>query len=107
LAKPREFLRIGSKGFLLLLLFFLFILVLAFFFGDRGILEIVKSKREIRALQEEVRRLEVERDTLAQAVRELQGDPAAIEKRAREKLWLMKKNEKVVVLPPPPGDKKK
>ncbi len=107
MARERDGQKRGQKGFLLLLLFFLFILLLAFFFGDRGFLEITRARGEIRTLQQEVSRLEGERDALAREVQTLRSDPDAVEKRAREKLWLMKKNEKVVVLTPPSQDKNK
>ncbi len=87
-----------SRSLVLLLVFFLFILVLAFVFGDRGIIEILKARKEIKALQRTIEKLEVEKRILVKEVETLRKNPMALEKKAREKLWLMKKNEKVVVL---------
>ena len=95
-----------SRGLVLLLVFFLFILVLAFVFGDRGIIEIVKSKKQIKALQSTIRTLEAEKRKLTREIELLRENPMALEKKARENLWLMKKNEKVVVLVPEPGEEK-
>ena len=89
-----------SKGLVLLLAFLLFILILSFFFGDRGIIEIIKTRRQIAQLEQSIRRLEAENERLSEEVRQLRDNPQALEKAAREKLWLMKKNEQVVVIAP-------
>ena len=82
----------------MLVVFFLFILLMTFFFGDRGIIEIIRTKKEIRALQESIVELEAQKRSLTTDVQQLRDNPLALEKEAREKLWLMKKNEKVVVI---------
>jgi len=98
LNRKRENSLLQSRGLALLLFFFLFILVLAFVFGDRGIVEIVKTQKQIRDLQLTIRNLEAEKLKLSKEIELLRKNPLAIEKKARENLWLMKKNEKVVVL---------
>ena len=87
-----------SKTFLLLTIFFLFILLLAFFFGDRGIIEIIRAQHRITILQQSIQELEKERKHLQKNVEQLTNSPLSLEKKAREKLWLMKKNEKVIVV---------
>jgi cell division protein FtsB len=89
---------IQSRGLALLLIFFLLILVLAFVFGDRGIVEIVKTQKQIKALQQTIKKLEMEKQKLSKEIELLRKNPLALEKKARKDLWLMKKNEKVVVL---------
>ena len=106
LSGKKEISLLQSRGLVLLLVFFLFILVLAFVFGDRGIIEIVKSKRQIKALQVTIRTLEAEKQKLTREIELLKENPMALEKKARASLWLMKKNEKVVVLVPEPGEAK-
>jgi len=98
LNRKRENSLLQSRGLALLLFFFLFILVLAFVFGDRGIVEIVKTQKQIRDLQLTIRNLEAEKLKLSKEIELLRKNPLALEKKARENLWLMKKNEKVVVL---------
>ena len=93
----KEISLLQSRGLPLLLVFFLFILVLAFVFGDRGIIEIVKTKKQIKALQQTIHALELEKQKLTREIELLRENPMALEKKARESLWLMKKNEKVVV----------
>jgi len=89
---------IPARGLALLLIFFLFILILAFVFGDRGIVEIVKTQKQIKALQLTIRELELKKQKLSREIELLKENPLALEKKARENLWLMKKNEKVIVM---------
>jgi len=87
-----------SRGMALLLAFFLLILIMAFIFGDRGLLEIIKTQKQIKALQQTIKELEAEKSRLSGEIEKLRENPLALEEKAREKLWLMKKNEKVIVL---------
>ena len=87
-----------SKSFLVMVVLFIFVLILAFFFGEGGIVEIISARSNIEKLRKEISELEKERDTLIKEIEELKKNPMALEKTAREKLWLMKKNEKVVVI---------
>lgn len=89
---------VKSRGFLLMLVLFIFILVLAFFFGEGGLLEIMKARHRIDELKQNIVDLEKEKARLLKEIEDLRKNPMALEKKAREKLWLMKKNEKVVVI---------
>lgn len=103
--RKKESSLLQSRALPLLLAFFLFILVLAFVFGDRGIVEIVRTKRQIRVLQRTIADLEAEKARLAREIEQLRASPLALEKKARQDLWLMKPGEKVVVLVPGAKDK--
>lgn len=87
-----------SRGMALVLAFFLLILIMAFVFGDRGLLEIIKTQKQISALKRTIKELEAEKSKLSREIEMLRENPLALEQKAREKLWLMKKNEKVIVL---------
>jgi len=87
-----------SRGFVMLLILFTFILIMTFFFGDGGILEIIKTRSQIDDLKKNITELEKQKELLIKDIKELETNPMALEKKAREKLWLMKKNEKVVVI---------
>ena len=87
-----------SKGFLMLIVLFIFILVMSFFFGDSGIIEIIKAQDRIKNLKSSITGLEMEKEKLNMEIAELKNNPLALERKAREKLWLMKKNEKVIVI---------
>ena len=78
--------------------FFLLILIMAFIFGDRGLIEIIKTQKQIKALKQTIKELETEKIRLSREIDMLRENPLALEEKAREKLWLMKKNEKVIVL---------
>ncbi|MDQ1352512.1 MAG: hypothetical protein QG657_2818 [Acidobacteriota bacterium] len=87
-----------SRGFLLLIALIALILALAFLFGDSGILELIKVRKQIAELRETVKQLETEKERLTTEIEQLRNNPMTLEKKAREDLWLMKKNEKVVVI---------
>ena len=87
-----------SRGLIILILIFLFILVLTFFFGDSGIIEILRSQDRIAELRLDIEGLEKKKVLLEREIGELEKNPLALEKKAREKLWLMKKNEKVIIV---------
>lgn len=93
-----EFTFVKSRGFLMLVILFVFILILTFFFGDSGIVEIIKTQNKIETLKANITGLQAEKEKLENEIKELEDDPLALEKKAREKLWLMKKNEKVIVI---------
>lgn len=86
---------IGGVGFLL------FVLTVASFFGKRGLLEIYRTKRRQEVLLQKIVQLEEKKGKLERDIEELQKNPKAVEKKAREKLGLMKEGEIVII------DKKK
>ncbi len=96
-----------SRGLVILVLIMIFILVLTFFFGDSGIVEILRSQEKIAELKSDIELLERKKSLLKREIAELEKNPMALEKKAREKLWLMKKNEKVIVLMKDKKDEKK
>lgn len=94
----RDFSFFKSKGFLMLIVLFIIVLIMSFFFGDSGVIEIIKAQDRIENLKASVADLKVEKAALEREIEELEKNPLALERKAREKLWLMKKNEKVVVI---------
>lgn len=82
---------LGGLGFLLL------VLALTTVFGKKGLLEITRTRRQYAALLEEVERLRREKARLEAEIAALQANPKAVESEAREKLWLMKPDEKVII----------
>jgi len=94
--KISSFLRV--KGVILLVVTVLLVVLLSLFFGDRGIVEIVRLQNQIREMEVAIAELEKEIADLKREIEQLSGNPLALEKVAREKLWLMKPKEKVVVI---------
>ena len=86
---------IGSVGF------FLFVLMVASFFGKRGLIEIYQTKRRQEVLLQRIEQLDAKKKKLERDIEELQKNPQAVEKKAREKLGLVGEGEIVII------DKKK
>jgi len=81
--------------------FLLFVLTVTSFFGKRGLIEIYRTRRNQEALLQKIERLEEKKAKLERDIEELRKNPKAVEKKAREKLGLVKEGEIVVI------DKKK
>jgi cell division protein FtsB len=82
---------IGGLGFLL------FVLIIASFFGERGLIEIYRTKRKQEVLFERIQRLEARKAKLERDIEELKKNPKAYEKEAREKLGLVKEGEIIII----------
>jgi cell division protein FtsB len=78
--------------------FLFLVFLIASFFGERGLVEIYQTQKKKSALVEEKERLLVEKRKLEREIEELKTNPEAVEKKAREKLWLMKPEEIVILL---------
>jgi cell division protein FtsB len=86
------------KKLLIVALSFLFlILFIASFFGKNGWIEMDRAKKKQRALLQEIERLEEMRSQLEREIEELKKNPKAVEKKAREELWLMDPDEIVII----------
>lgn len=84
--------KIGIGG----MIFVLLVLLIAAFFGRRGFLEITRLRRQHAALVQEIERLKDEKSRLEKEIADLEKNPAAVEKEARQKLGLIKPDEKVI-----------
>ncbi|MBI4609127.1 MAG: septum formation initiator family protein [Candidatus Rokubacteria bacterium] len=71
-------------------------------YGGSGLVRVWQMKREVGALEQELRRLRSETEQLTRTVDRLREDPAQVEKIAREELGLLKEGEKVLQFPPTP-----
>lgn len=79
------------------IVFFFFVLIISSLFGKKGLIEIYQAKKKYRALQEEIQKLEEAKSRLLREIEELETNPQAVDKEARQKLWLIKPEEKVIV----------
>jgi len=64
--------------------FLFLVLVIASFFGDKGLIEIYRVSRNVESLETQVERLTLQRNELLREIQELKDDPQAIRERARE-----------------------
>ena len=77
--------------------FFFVVLLIASLFGKKGLIEIYKTRKNYETLLQEIKVLEAKKSRLQQDIQALEKDPEAVEREAREELWLMKPDEKVIV----------
>jgi cell division protein FtsB len=77
--------------------FFFLVLIITTLFGRKGLIEIYRARKNYEALVEEIKQLEARKSRLQREIEDLQKNPEAVEREAREKLWLMKPDEKVII----------
>lgn len=82
---------------LALVFFFFVVLLISSLFGRKGMIEIYKARKNYETLVREIAELELKKSRLQKEIQALETDPRAVEKEAREKLWLMRPDEKVIV----------
>ncbi len=70
--------------------------------GRHGLSVWQQKRAEDRALQQEIKNLELENAEMRQQIQRLQSDPDAIEREAREKLHYAKPGEVIYTLPAQP-----
>lgn len=73
------------------------------FLGANGALAYGNKRTEYQALERSVNQLQDQNDQLRKHIDALKGDPATIEREAREQLHYAKPGEIVYVAPPPPS----
>ena len=78
--------------------FLFLVFLIASFFGERGLFEIYQTQKKKNTLVEEKERLLTKKRKLEREIEELKTNPLAVERKAREKLWLMKPDEIVILL---------
>ncbi len=86
------------------LVFVTAVLVLNALFGEKGLLAMMRARREYNLLNAEVTRLRQENAKLGDKVRRLRDDPATIEDLARRKLGLIRPGEKMFTITDVPPD---
>jgi cell division protein FtsB len=88
----------APKKILIMGLSFLFlVLIIASFFGEKGLIEIFHAQKENDAMKQEVQQLSRKRDKLIRDIWELENNPKAVELKAREKLWLSDPDEIIII----------
>jgi len=83
-----------------------FVLVVDALFGNRGLLETMRARRQYAELAADLARRRQENERLRSDIHRLLADPTAIESVAREELGLMRDGEVVFILRDAnPGDR--
>jgi len=87
----RKKLVVCGLGFLLL------VLLITTIFGKKGLIEIARARKIQGMLLKDIETLQAEKVRLEREIAALKSDPKAVDREAREKLWLMKPDEKVII----------
>lgn len=95
------------KRFLLSVLSFFLILGLLTFFGDKGVLHLLRLKKELVRIKEVNRKIEEENRKLKEEVRQLQHEKRYIEEIARKELGMVKEGEMIYRFDLPADQKEK
>jgi cell division protein FtsB len=74
------------------------VLVIDAVVGEKGLLALMKARREYRAVEAALTRARDENEALREQARRLREDPAAIEELARRELGLIKPGEKLFII---------
>lgn len=96
-SKPKRPAR-NRRIFQLLLLFIASVIVVDGLVGERGLLAMLRARREYDELSATIARRRTENARLREEARRLREDPAAIEDLARRELGLIKPGEKVFII---------
>ena len=83
------------------------ILGLLTFFGDKGVLHLMRLQRELNRIKAETRKIEGENQKLREEVTRLQKEKRYIEEIARKELGMVKEGEIIYQFDPPKKDKDK
>ena len=86
-----------KKAFIGGVVFLRFVLSVVSFFGKKGLMEIYRTRRKQEVLLKKIGQLEERKVKLERDIEELKKNPKAVEKKAREKLGLVKEGEIVII----------
>jgi cell division protein FtsB len=79
------------------LAFVIFVLLIASFFGKKGLIEISHARKTYETLLKDIEALKQDKARLEKEIAALEANPQAVDKEARRQLWLMKPDEKVII----------
>jgi cell division protein FtsB len=95
----------GGRVVRYVLFFVTVVIVIDAVVGEKGLLALLKARRDYQAVEAELDRVRAENTRLREEARRLREDPAAIEEIARRELGLIKPGEKLFILRDAPGKK--
>jgi cell division protein FtsB len=90
--------RFARRVFNAVLMLVAMVLVIDALFGDKGLFETLRARREHAELSASLERLRVENARMREEARRLREDPAAIEEVARRDLGMMRRGEVLFVV---------
>ncbi len=93
-----------KRGILFLILVLLLISGLLTFFGDKGVLQLLRLQKELNRIKQANKGTEAENRKLREEVRRLQNEKRYIEEIARKELGMVKEDEIIYQFDPPRND---
>jgi len=82
-----------NKRFLVTILLLVSVMIFFTFFGDKGLLQVYRLRRELKEIERDNKELRQENDRLRAEIDNLRTDRKYIEELARRELGLVKKGE--------------
>jgi cell division protein FtsB len=99
--------RLRGRAVQYLLVFLGSVLVIDALVGDKGVLQMLKKRQELRALDQAVADARARNAQMRDEVKRIKTDPTAIEEIARKDLGLIKPGEKLFIIrDAPPADRR-
>ena len=95
---PRRGERPTRRRLRLVILFISTVILAEAVVGQRGLVESYRARQQYRALEAQVRQLEIDNVRLREEARRLREDPATIERIARRELGLARPGEVLVLV---------
>jgi cell division protein FtsB len=102
---PASLARTGRRLARYVLGFVTIVLVIDAIAGEKGLLTLLKARRDFNAVEQSLQRARRNNVDLREQARRLREDPSAVEELARRELGLIKPGEKLFIIrdvPPPP-----
>jgi cell division protein FtsB len=96
---------VKKRSIFFMILILSLILGLLTLFGDKGILHLLRLRKEMSRIQEDNRKIEAENRKLREEVKRLQNEKRYIEEVARKELGMVKEGEVIYRFDPPKNDK--
>ena len=97
-AEPRPAGGRGRRLVRYLLVFITVVLVIDAIVGEKGLMSLLKARREYSAVEQALQRSRRENERLREDARRLREDPSAIEELARRELGLLKPGETLFII---------
>jgi cell division protein FtsB len=88
----------GRRVLRYILAFVTVVIVIEAVVGDKGLLALLKARRDFAGVEASLVRARAENSRLREEARRLREDPSAIEELARRELGLMKPGEKLFII---------
>ncbi len=88
---------VGKKLFFLAAGILLLATLVTTFFGKKGFIDIQKQKKKYEELEARIKDFDRQIEKLKAEIEALETNPQTLEKEARERLWLIKPEEKLII----------